>query len=228
MYQGNDAAYTMQALIGISFAALTTNNKAHTEDLSTRLEVAATDAKQRIIEEDEEWVMADEEGGDGGHAVPLLPSEEVKAAADLEQAMNRGKKADEKADARDWQQKHTVKGVRKSSKVCHVVESLSRKLLIMDQQSAEGEIRFHDTNEEIVRQMGAHSIGTSATADSTQIDDAKKTGYVPPHLRGLVKPQTYESESHLPGSSNKPKVVLPPLSKRLEKRLLMMEDDDMM
>jgi hypothetical protein len=57
----------MEALIGISFAALGLTHEP-TPNLE-QLDAAAADAQARLIEEIEEWEIADEEGGDGGEAV---------------------------------------------------------------------------------------------------------------------------------------------------------------
>lgn len=68
--QGNDAGYTLEALIGISFAALDVVHEP-TPNVE-QLDAAAADAQARLIEDVEEWEIADEEGGDGGQAVRIL------------------------------------------------------------------------------------------------------------------------------------------------------------
>ncbi|KAK4693160.1 hypothetical protein P7C71_g4189, partial [Lecanoromycetidae sp. Uapishka_2] len=92
---GNDAGYTMEALIGISFTSLTIThapapNREH-------LDAAAAEAQARIIEDTEEWEIADEEGGDGGEAVKLSSIEKMRADKEFEQGMRRAEKAEEKA-----------------------------------------------------------------------------------------------------------------------------------
>lgn len=57
----------MEAFIGISIAALGVTPEP-TPNLE-QLDAAAADAQARLIEEIEEWEIADEEGGDGGEAV---------------------------------------------------------------------------------------------------------------------------------------------------------------
>jgi len=57
----------LEAFIGISFVALGVTHEP-TPNLE-QLDTAAADAQARLVEEIEEWEIADEEGGDGGEAV---------------------------------------------------------------------------------------------------------------------------------------------------------------
>ncbi|MCJ1432189.1 hypothetical protein MMC27_001545 [Xylographa pallens] len=64
---GNDAAYTLQALIGIAFKALAPKEERQAKSIDERTEEAMTDAADRVAEEDEEWGVAVGED-DGGPA----------------------------------------------------------------------------------------------------------------------------------------------------------------
>ena len=71
---GNDAAYTLQALLGIAFSSLASHGFRQRNTLATqtaRLEAAAKEAQDRAKGDNEEWELAKGEGGDGGHAVAL-------------------------------------------------------------------------------------------------------------------------------------------------------------
>ncbi|KAL8934053.1 MAG: hypothetical protein Q9216_006092 [Gyalolechia sp. 2 TL-2023] len=71
---GNDAAYTLQALIGIAISARVSgsarysNTQAH---FAAHAEVLEREARDRATEEANEWATADAEGGDGGAPKPL-------------------------------------------------------------------------------------------------------------------------------------------------------------
>ncbi|KAI4177197.1 MAG: hypothetical protein LQ343_000680 [Gyalolechia ehrenbergii] len=71
---GNDAAYTLQSLIGIAIFARTSganrqlNTQAH---LTAHAEILEREARDRAKEEADEWAVADMEGGDGGAPKPL-------------------------------------------------------------------------------------------------------------------------------------------------------------
>ncbi|MCJ1389545.1 hypothetical protein MMC18_002402 [Xylographa bjoerkii] len=64
---GNDAAYTLQALIGIAFKALAPKEERQAKSIDERTEEAMTEAADRVAEEDEEWGVAIGED-DGGPA----------------------------------------------------------------------------------------------------------------------------------------------------------------
>ncbi|KAL8796896.1 MAG: hypothetical protein Q9195_000979 [Heterodermia aff. obscurata] len=69
---GNDAAYTLQAMIGVAFAGRQDKQRyqAIAETERARVESAAQDAEDRIVEENEEWDAADIDG-DGGLPVSI-------------------------------------------------------------------------------------------------------------------------------------------------------------
>ncbi|KAL8638328.1 MAG: hypothetical protein Q9228_004515 [Teloschistes exilis] len=73
---GNDAAYTLQALIGITIsvrlASPNGNSLLHTE-FTHRAKMVEREAHERVQEEAAEWAVADQEGGDGGPPQPLVP-----------------------------------------------------------------------------------------------------------------------------------------------------------
>ncbi|MCJ1284355.1 hypothetical protein MMC26_003686 [Xylographa opegraphella] len=65
---GNDAAYTLQALIAIAFKALVPKEERQAKSIDERTEEAMTEAADRVAEDNEEWDVAAGED-DGGPAV---------------------------------------------------------------------------------------------------------------------------------------------------------------
>ena len=152
---GNDAGYTMEALIGLSFAALTTAPKAI--PYQEELDAAAAEAQNRLIDDIEEWDIADEQGGDGGDPNPLGVTKENKV---FDQGMRHGKKAEEK--------KYSNKGKNGFGSPAYGEAFPS----LQDSVGRKGEIKSHAANIKKMEQMadGKHN----------------GAGYVPPHLRGGV------------------------------------------
>lgn len=72
--QGNDAAYTLQAMIGICFKRRR-NREELTKERDARMEDAAEEAKEQAKQDPEEWSEADNEEGDGGEPVRLISQE---------------------------------------------------------------------------------------------------------------------------------------------------------
>ncbi|KAL8714133.1 MAG: hypothetical protein Q9220_001861 [cf. Caloplaca sp. 1 TL-2023] len=121
---GNDAAYTLQALIGIAIAARTspspsTNPKSYVTSRTKDLE---REARDRAKEDADEWAVADVEGGDGGPPQPLerfgWPTEEgdgimVKKVGKgkVDEKMNK-KLGGRKKEAKDTQVLITSRGER--------------------------------------------------------------------------------------------------------------------
>ncbi|KAL8727961.1 MAG: hypothetical protein Q9166_005726 [cf. Caloplaca sp. 2 TL-2023] len=68
---GNDAAYTLQALIGIAICSRKSSLTTPQSQLTTRAETLEREARDRAKEEADEWAAADIEGGDGGPPKPL-------------------------------------------------------------------------------------------------------------------------------------------------------------
>ncbi|KAI4248959.1 MAG: hypothetical protein L6R42_009137 [Xanthoria sp. 1 TBL-2021] len=68
---GNDAAYTLQALIGIVIASRQSSLATKQSQIVYRSEALEREARDRAKEEAEEWAAADIEGGDGGPPNPL-------------------------------------------------------------------------------------------------------------------------------------------------------------
>ncbi len=112
--QGNDAAYTLQSMIGITFASLATNNSHQATapaNRAARLETVAKEAQDRVKEDSEEWELATGEGGDGGQAVRLprpdpdwealgpIPAKSKKAVA-KEKAVREKKRVEQGAASR--------------------------------------------------------------------------------------------------------------------------------
>ena len=176
-----------------------------------QLSAAAAEAKARIIEDIEEWEIADEEGGDGGPAVKLLPAAEMAQARAFQQGLNRAVKAEEKlnriharSNARNRQRGDCRggKGTNEYSKDYPALKpSIERK----------GKIKYHAANEKTMRGNAAQVsdedgwgwIGEDdgkAQNDNARNHDAETTdqyanttdqkshsrrdpNFIPPHLR---------------------------------------------
>lgn len=149
---GNDAGYTLEALIGISFKALTYDPPKAPDP--EQLSAAAAEAQSRVLEETEEWEIADEEGGDGGSAVKLLPAAEMYEARTFQKGLNRATKAEDKLNrnyargaARNRQRDHRGgKGTNGYDEEYPALKpSIERK----------GEIKYHAANEKRMREKAA-------------------------------------------------------------------------
>ncbi|KAL8772954.1 MAG: hypothetical protein Q9209_001974 [Squamulea sp. 1 TL-2023] len=68
---GNDAAYTLQALIGIIIESRRSSLTISQFQIVSRTEALEREARDRAKEEADEWAAADIEGGDGGPPKPL-------------------------------------------------------------------------------------------------------------------------------------------------------------
>ena len=93
---GNDAGYTMEALVGICFAAVTATAKTFPDQ--SKVEAAVAEAQARLIEDFEEWEIANEEGRDGGAAIPLSSISEIRGEQTFEQSMRYGQKAEDRVE----------------------------------------------------------------------------------------------------------------------------------
>lgn len=168
--QGNDAGYTVEALIGISVKALTYEHPEAPDP--ERLSAAAAEAQARIIQDVEEWEIADEEGGDGGSAVKLLPGAEMAQARAFQQGLNRALKAEDKqtqkharSDARNRQRgdhrggKGTTNGHDEDYPA--LKPSIERK----------DEIKHHAANEQKMREKAAPTLDSD--------DDGLDWGWIP-------------------------------------------------
>ena len=107
-----------------------------------------------MLEETEEWEIAEEEGGDGGSAVKLLPAAEMHEARTLQQGLNRATKAEDKLNrnyargvARNRQRDHRGgKGTNGYDEEYPALKpSIERK----------GEIKYHAANEKRMREKAA-------------------------------------------------------------------------
>ena len=91
--QGNDAAYTLQALIGISVLAMDPSNQAPQELSSPKLQKAVKDAEDRLRDDNQEWLDADIEG-DGGDPISM-------EQAELDDALLKSQKAHDRSDEKE-------------------------------------------------------------------------------------------------------------------------------
>lgn len=185
--QGNDAAYTLQALIGIALAALDPAKKAPASPLAELLDEAALEARQKLTEEYQEWADADEEGDDGGDAVKILQLE-------VELSLSKERKKKEKASQKNWNQSQQTTGGK----------TFERPTTAVKEKDYGGEMKQQE-------------IAATKPAQQT-----------PPHLRGLSMPVESRSKSLEAEGINKtkPKVALPKLSQQMQKRLVIMDDEE--
>ena len=202
----------MEALIGISFKALTYEHPEAPDP--ERLSAVAAEAQARVIDEVEEWEIADEEGGDGGSAVKLLPAAEMAQARAFQQGLNRALKAEDKqnrnyarSDARTRQ-----RGDHRGGKGTNghdggypaLKPSIERK----------GEIKYHAVNEKKAREKAAQALddddddgdwgwigendGKAAAGQNDGADESngnttknaqpkRDPNYIPPHKRAIQK-----------------------------------------
>ena len=187
MQQGNDAAYTMQALVGIALAALDPAKKAPASLPTELLNEAALEARQHLGEAEAQWADADEEGGDGGEAVSVSQLE-------FDQSMSKGRKADERALKRNQNKSRQSKGYETSA----------------------------------ARSASARGKGHGEVAAHRDTNATKPTGYVLPHMRGLPRPVESEPKSKPSDKAigTKPNGKLPQLSQQMQKRLVIMDDEE--
>ena len=180
----------MQSLIGISLAAINSATKGHNSVSDTQLDEAAMEAKARLQEDKEEWANADEEGGDGGPPVSVQQAE-------FNQAMSKGRRADEKQLQKLWNQSRAVKGGKKCGNASQPTAGSGR------------------------------NYGYDRATQQKEFA-AQPAGCLPPYLRGMAKPVESESKTqHRDGAENGvPKVALPPLSQQMQKRLVIIDDEE--
>ena len=207
--KGNDAGYTVEALIGISFKALTYEPPKAPDP--ERLSAAAAEAQARLIEDIEEWEIAREEGGDGGSAVKLLPAAEMAQARAFQQGLRRAVKVEEGFDrsyTRDnatARQKHSQGGKGTTG----YDEGYGSPRIAVERK---GEIKYHAANEKKMREKAAQkhdddddddwgwigeadgkAVGQNDGADAqnekptthTTSHNARDPNYIPPHKRPL-------------------------------------------
>ncbi|MCJ1417033.1 hypothetical protein MMC32_003372 [Xylographa parallela] len=77
---GNDAAYTLQALIGIAFKALAPKEERQAKSIDERTGEAMTEAAGRVAEEDEEWGVAvgEDDGGPAEYKMDQPKNQEAR------------------------------------------------------------------------------------------------------------------------------------------------------
>lgn len=202
------------ALIGICVASLSTTH-APTPTLD-HLEAAAAEAQARLIEETEEWEIADEEGGDGGEAVKLPSINQMHADKSFEQGMRRADKADEKNQRRGrgggggygggYGGSH---GGRGGGRGGYAGNSQNDFPSLQPSRGGPGVTQFHSANEGRGREMVAR--------------DRQQGNYTPPHLRGGGNDGARGSKN---GSEASKKEENVPLPEQMKNRLKILDDDE--
>ena len=226
----------MEALIGICFKALTYEHPEAPDP--ERLSAAVAEAQARVIEETEEWEIADEEGGDGGSAVKLLPAAEMAQARAFQQGLNRAIKAEDKSnrnyarsDARNRQ-----RGDRRGGKGTHGHDENSSALKPGIERK--GEIKYHAANEKKMREKAAQDLDedgwgwigeddgkaagqndgadeqngktTPQNGNTTPLNRQRETdpNYVPPHKRAIQNRTLKEPKKNVEGPTKGNPTVL--------------------
>ena len=178
----------MEALIGISFKALTYEPPKAPDP--ERLSVAAAEAQARLIEDTEEWEIADEEGGDGGSAVKLLPAAEMAQNRAFHQGLRRAVKAEE-AFNRNYtttNARSKVTGDHRGGKDTNGYDEEYPSLKPSIERK--GEIKYHAADEKKMRKKAAQ-----------ESDDDDDWGWIGEH-DGKVAAQNDGPAEHNQSSTN--------------------------
>lgn len=176
----------MEALIGICFKALSYEHPEAPDP--ERLSAAAAEAQARLIEDTEEWEIADEEGGDGGSAVKLLPAAEMAQARAFQQGINRAVKAEEKfnrnyarSDGRS-RQRGDRRGGRGTNGYDEYYPAPKPRF------ERKGEIKDHAANEKKMREKAAQEPDDDDGWGWIGEDDGKAVGQNDGHHEQHKKP----------------------------------------
>ena len=236
---GNDAAYTTQALIRICIAARNASNNPLRQPSEEQLDEAAMEAKARLIEESDEWEAAEEEGGDGGPAIALLPAAEMADRQAIESALNRGRRADHRKEVRDTRRKPVCGAGRfgRASRTGSVGGGSKRVSESMEEKET-GSMPFaFDAMDEAMGVGDTHwtnaswdgasdeTIHTGALTDVTNIESKPAVskspdGYILPRLR----PPKAQTKEVLDTAPEKPRVVTPKITEKTVERLKILDD----
>ena len=186
-----------------------------------RLSNVAAEAQARIIEDAEEWEIADEEGGDGGSAVKLLPAAEMAQARAFQQGLNRAVKAEEKynrnymrGEARNRQRGDRCggKGTNGHDEGYPALKpSVERK----------GEIKYHTANEKKMREKAAQdsdSDGWGIIGENDGEAAGQKDGSNDPNRSTTSQHNTTDTSQNT--QRNKDPNYIPPHKRGVEKRTL--------
>ena len=212
-----------------------------------RLSAAAADAQARLIEDTEEWEIADEEGGDGGSAVKLLPAAEMAEAHAFQKGLRRAVKAEEvkrnyTRDNAIARQKH-----RQGGKGTTEHDNGYRSPKAGGERK--GEIKYHAANEKKMREKAAQDLddddddwGWIGEADAqneqpttqTTSHHARDPNDIPPHKRP-VQNRTLKEPTKKKNTKDNPDDPIVPANKaketplppqRLMARLKLLDEDD--
>ena len=169
-----------------------------------RLSAAAADAQARLIEDIEEWEIANEEGGDGGSAVKLLPAAEMAQARAFQQGLRRAVKAEEGFN-RGYTRGNTAARPRHSRGGKGTTRYDEGYSSAKTAAESKGEIKYHAANEKKMREKAAQDLddddddgdwgwigeadnkpvgqNEKPTTPQTTIPHARDRDYIPPHKR---------------------------------------------
>ena len=203
-----------------------------------RLSAAAAEAQARVIEDTEEWEIADEEGGDGGSAVKLLPAAQMAQAHAFQQGLNRAVKAEERSNrnyARTDARARQRGGHRGGNGTDRYVEGHPELKPSIERK---GEIKYHTANEKRMREKAAREfdedgwgyIGEDDGKAAAQNDGAYKqdpsninknsnitpqdiqrqrdSNYVPPHKRSIEQRTLKEPKGNSEDETDENLIVL--------------------
>lgn len=212
-----------------------------------RLSAAAAEAQARLIEDTEEWEIANEEGGDGGSAVKLLPAAEMAQARAFQQGLKRAVKAEEGFNRNNTRHNATTrpnhrqssKGTTGNDEGYHPPKTGGER---------KGEIKYHAANEKKMREKAAQdladddgdddwgwigetdpkAVGPNDRADAKSTSHhAKDADYIPPHKRQLAQKRTPKDPTKDDTANQivaEKETPLPP--QRLMARLKLLDGDD--
>ena len=138
-----------------------------------QLDTAAAEAQARLIEDIEDWEIADEEGGDGGAAVKIPSYEDMIEKRTNDQTMRRANRAeDRQAKDRAWNAAGSSGRNRPSSS-------------LKPTGQGKGEIKFHAANEKTKMEMEEnweppHPSVKASNTDVAVVDDTEGGGVALP------------------------------------------------
>ena len=181
-----------------------------------RLSAVAADAQARLIEDIEEWEIADEEGGDGGSAIKLLPAAEMAQAHAFQQGLRRAVKAEE-----GFNRNYTRDNAKARQKHCQggkgttgYDEGYGSPRIAAKKK---GEIKYHAANEKKMREKTAQDLDNDDDGDWGWIGEAdgKAVGQNDGVDAQNEKPTTQTTSHHARDPD-----YIPPHKRPMQKRML--------
>ena len=208
------------------------------------------EARSRLIEEREEWEAANEEDGDGGEAVTLLPAAETLERMEFERAMARGRKADERNEKKRARRDAGFRSARRSIRASGMGQTarggsasqrnLESRSMPFDCEALDdimgviGGVRDGPYEDLIELSSKAEDVNHDdrTGGKDTQIytppskhqtdNSTTEEPYFPPHLRLLRTPE--KTKKTLTTNTEMSNAATPELSERMTRRLALLDD----